>query len=60
MVGDRWRDVEAGARAGVTTVWVRSDYRERLPEAPDHVVDGLAGVVDFVHQSVQLMGERQR
>ena len=48
MVGDRWRDIEAGARAGVTTVWVRSDYSERLPEAPDHVVDGLPGVVDLV------------
>jgi D-glycero-D-manno-heptose 1,7-bisphosphate phosphatase len=60
MVGDRWRDVEAGARAGVTTVWVRSDYRERLPEAPDHVVDGLAGVVDLVRQSLQLEEEPQR
>jgi D-glycero-D-manno-heptose 1,7-bisphosphate phosphatase len=60
MVGDRWRDIEAGARAGVTTVWVRSDYRERLPEAPDHVVDGLAGVVDLVHKLVQLEEEPQR
>jgi D-glycero-D-manno-heptose 1,7-bisphosphate phosphatase len=48
MVGDRWRDIEAGARAGVTTVWVRRDYRERPPEAPDHVVDGLPAVVDLV------------
>jgi D-glycero-D-manno-heptose 1,7-bisphosphate phosphatase len=48
MVGDRWRDIEAGARAGVTTVWVRSDYHEHPPEAPDHVVDGLPAVVDLV------------
>jgi phosphoglycolate phosphatase-like HAD superfamily hydrolase len=60
MVGDRWRDVEAGSRAGVTTVWVRSDYHERPPEAPDHVVDGLAGVVDLVRHSLQLEEEPQR
>ena len=59
MVGDRWRDVEAGTRAGVSTVWVRSDYRERLPGAPDHVVDGLDGVVDLVHRSLRREDEPQ-
>lgn len=46
MVGDRWRDIEAGRRAGVATVWVRSDYREPPPSAPDHVVSRL---LDLVH-----------
>lgn len=48
MVGDRWRDVEAGARAGVRTVWVRADYRERAPDAPDYVVDGLLDAARIV------------
>jgi D-glycero-D-manno-heptose 1,7-bisphosphate phosphatase len=51
MVGDRWRDIEAGARAGVTTVWVRSNYRERAPAAPDHVVAGLLDLVPIVTSS---------
>jgi D-glycero-D-manno-heptose 1,7-bisphosphate phosphatase len=51
MVGDRWRDIEAGKRAGVPTVWVRSDYREAAPDAPDHVVDGLLDVVPLVTSS---------
>ena len=34
MVGDRWRDIEAGARAGVTTVWVRSDYSSASRRRP--------------------------
>ena len=51
MVGDRWRDIEAGARAGVTTVWIRNDYDERRPEVPDHVVDGLSDVVPLVTRS---------
>jgi D-glycero-D-manno-heptose 1,7-bisphosphate phosphatase len=48
MVGDRWRDVDAGRRAGVTTVWLRRDYREPPPDAPDHVVDHLVDVVPLV------------
>ena len=39
VVGDRWRDVEAGRGAGCKTIWVRADYDERLPEGPDAVVD---------------------
>jgi D-glycero-D-manno-heptose 1,7-bisphosphate phosphatase len=48
MVGDRWRDVEAGRRSGVTTVWLRRDYDEPPPAAPDHVVDSLLDVVPLV------------
>jgi D-glycero-D-manno-heptose 1,7-bisphosphate phosphatase len=51
MVGDRWRDIEAGRRAGVTTVWVRRDYREPRPDAPDHIVDRLLDVVLLVTSS---------
>jgi D-glycero-D-manno-heptose 1,7-bisphosphate phosphatase len=51
MVGDRWRDIEAGRRAGVTTIWMRSDYCEPPPVAPDHVVDRLLDVVPLVTTS---------
>jgi D-glycero-D-manno-heptose 1,7-bisphosphate phosphatase len=51
MVGDRWRDIEAGRRAGVTTVWLRRNYREPPPVAPDHVVDRLVDVVPLVTTS---------
>jgi D-glycero-D-manno-heptose 1,7-bisphosphate phosphatase len=34
MVGDRWRDVEAGSAAGCRTVWIDYGYRERGPKAP--------------------------
>jgi D-glycero-D-manno-heptose 1,7-bisphosphate phosphatase len=32
MVGDRWRDVDAGYRAGCRSILVDSGYRERKPE----------------------------
>jgi D-glycero-D-manno-heptose 1,7-bisphosphate phosphatase len=31
LIGDRWRDVEAGYAAGCRTVWIDREYRERLP-----------------------------
>ncbi len=41
MVGDRWRDVEAGQRAGVRTILVGTGYDER-DVTPDFRVESLA------------------
>src|SRR5262249_50056044 len=41
MIGDRWRDIDAGRAAGCPTVSVRCDYDERLPERPDAFVASL-------------------
>lgn len=48
MVGDRWRDIEAGRRAGCRTVFVASDYSERLPEGQDITVKSLAEAVPWI------------
>jgi len=47
MVGDRWRDIEAGRAAGCATILVRAQYDERSAERADAVVDSLdeAGTV---------------
>jgi D-glycero-D-manno-heptose 1,7-bisphosphate phosphatase len=31
LVGDRWRDIDAGAAAGCSTVWIDYGYREKGP-----------------------------
>jgi D-glycero-D-manno-heptose 1,7-bisphosphate phosphatase len=41
MIGDRWRDIEAGQRAGCKTFFVNYRYGERQPEAPDFIVASL-------------------
>jgi len=41
MIGDRWRDIEAGRAAGCTTFFIDYDYRERRPESPDFTVRSL-------------------
>ena len=48
MVGDRWRDVEAGRRAGCTTVFVDRGYDEPRPERPDAIVGSLPEAADWI------------
>ncbi|HWB97588.1 MAG TPA: HAD family hydrolase [Bryobacteraceae bacterium] len=36
LIGDRWRDIDAGAAAGCTTILIDYGYRER---APQHTAD---------------------
>ena len=48
MVGDRWRDVEAGKRAGCRTIFVDWQYAERRPDAPDASVRSLAEAADWI------------
>jgi len=48
MVGDRWRDIDAGHRAGLRTFFVDHGYTEELRATPDHIVAGLADVVDLL------------
>ncbi len=48
MVGDRWRDVGAGVRAGCATVFVDYGYDEVLRDPPDHVVGTFQQAVDCI------------
>jgi D-glycero-D-manno-heptose 1,7-bisphosphate phosphatase len=38
MVGDRWRDIDCGQRAGVRTVFIDFGYAEALRARPDYTV----------------------
>ncbi|WP_137045755.1 HAD-IIIA family hydrolase [Pseudolabrys sp. FHR47] len=49
MVGDRWRDIDAGAAAGCRTVFVDYNYpQERRPTRPDLVVGSLVEAVPLI------------
>ncbi len=42
MVGDRWRDIDCGRRAGVRTVFIDFGYDEELRAPPDFTVASFA------------------
>jgi D-glycero-D-manno-heptose 1,7-bisphosphate phosphatase len=49
MVGDRWKDVEAGRRAGCATVFIDLGYDEPRPEPPaDYTADGLPSAASWI------------
>ena len=48
VVGDRWRDVEAGHRAGCRALFVDYGYRERQPDGPFQRVRSLAEAASWI------------
>jgi D-glycero-D-manno-heptose 1,7-bisphosphate phosphatase len=48
MIGDRWRDVDCGHRAGVRTIFINLGHREELRTPPDHTVSSLSAAVAIV------------
>jgi len=49
IVGDRWRDVKAGRRAGCRTVFVDLGYDERRPDPPaDYTAADLPAAADWI------------
>jgi D-glycero-D-manno-heptose 1,7-bisphosphate phosphatase len=48
MVGDRWRDIDAGISAGCHTAWVNQHYAERSPTKFDVEVGSLAEAASFI------------
>lgn len=49
LIGDRWRDIDAGAAAGCRTVLIDRGYIERAPQhRPDHRADSLAASADWI------------
>jgi D-glycero-D-manno-heptose 1,7-bisphosphate phosphatase len=49
LVGDRWRDIDAGSSAGCRTIWLDRGYDERAPSsAPDLRVTSLPDAVAWI------------
>jgi D-glycero-D-manno-heptose 1,7-bisphosphate phosphatase len=51
MIGDRWRDIECGARAGCQTIFIDWGYNERLKLAPDRAAKDLLEAAIFITKS---------
>lgn len=50
MVGDTWKDIEAGKNAGCKTIYVKQDhnYDEEVANKADYVVTDIIEIVDII------------
>ncbi|MEA2977397.1 MAG: D-glycero-D-manno-heptose 1,7-bisphosphate phosphatase [Alphaproteobacteria bacterium] len=48
LVGDRWRDIEAGKRAGCRTILIGDGYTEGLKSLPDVAVASLVDAANWI------------
>jgi D-glycero-D-manno-heptose 1,7-bisphosphate phosphatase len=48
MIGDRWRDIEAGRRAGCKTIFIDYHYAEKERVEPDHCACHLTDATDWI------------
>jgi D-glycero-D-manno-heptose 1,7-bisphosphate phosphatase len=49
MIGDRWRDIEAGHDAGVRTIWLYNEYNEKKSKyAPDFTAASLTEAAEWI------------
>jgi D-glycero-D-manno-heptose 1,7-bisphosphate phosphatase len=48
MIGDRWRDIEAGQRAGCKTIFINRHYSEKRHSESDYCASHLSDAVDWI------------
>ncbi len=54
MIGDRWKDIEAGQRAGCKTIWLNHSYAEISPNPPpNYTAYTLTKAADWIIQKNQ-------
>jgi D-glycero-D-manno-heptose 1,7-bisphosphate phosphatase len=48
MVGDRWRDIDAGRNAGCKTIFINYDYNEKKPLNPSYIASSLYNAAEII------------
>jgi D-glycero-D-manno-heptose 1,7-bisphosphate phosphatase len=49
MIGDRWKDIEAGQKAGCKTIWLDKKYQEMKPKSkPDFTAASLLEAAQWI------------
>lgn len=57
VVGDRWRDIDAGRAAGCRTVWIDRGYAERAASGYEFRAESLLSAVEWILQQPYLSEE---
>ena len=49
IVGDRWRDIEAGKNAGCKTILIKSQHVEHITIVPDYEITSLPELLNLIN-----------
>jgi D-glycero-D-manno-heptose 1,7-bisphosphate phosphatase len=55
MVGDRWRDIDAGLAAGCKTIFIDRDYNERKPNGMNYTCDCIRDACEWILADFQII-----
>jgi D-glycero-D-manno-heptose 1,7-bisphosphate phosphatase len=55
MIGDRWKDIEAGKRAGCTTILLDDHDTEKTQSRPDQTVHNLYEAATWILKAPQIL-----
>lgn len=53
VVGDRWKDVDAGNAAGCRTIFLDYGYDEALKSTPDYIISDLHELISLIIEPVR-------
>ena len=48
MIGDRWRDIDAGKNFGCKTIFIDRGYSEKLNFRPDYTISSLKNIFNII------------
>ena len=48
LIGDRWRDIDAGRAAGCFSIFIDCGYSEELRQTPDAIVPDILAAMELV------------
>ena len=51
IIGDRWKDIQAGKDAGCKTIFIDLKYKETKPKNPDFTTNSLLNAVHFIEKN---------
>ncbi len=54
IIGDRWKDIEAGQQAGCKTIWINRHYQEKSPAQPaDYIATSLTAATEWIMHKME-------
>ena len=51
MIGDRWKDVEAGTLSGCKTIFINNNYKEQIKSQPNFISENLLKAVNIIEKN---------